>query len=430
MPDPIIPASQTQATSTTNTAPPVVVAAPPSAAQVVGPSSSTELPTINFDQFESARDTFQTPQPPVVKVDPAVSTSTATPAPGPVVTLPAPTTTPTPTTPTTTVAPIVPTVATPPKTGVDDKGVPIPVEIDLTQSAFNPQGTTTPPITPTPSTLPDVEEGRDMKGFSEDERKAFRKMSNDAFNFLAPQYREAKTLKPALDTLKQENETLKTKVQQAGAVDPLVAANPNGYIFTPDFAQLTQGEQNMQYEAQYWQKQLAELKLGKKPRLLQHNGQQYLAGPELEADGNTEALIMNNLTRANMSAQQYQQAQNQLRMSWQQQVQQDLHTIKRTEDAYFPWFADGKQHSFKPVIDGFVAQMPPTQRSNPLARALGKAYAVIQHLQTRLQSAPASIVAPPTVTNQGPINTPAIATAPTSGLGDDLMAAFEKAKQG
>jgi hypothetical protein len=426
--------TNTQPTSTP-VVQPVVVATPPAAAQsgaTQTPSTPGELPTINFDQFESVRDTqFTTPQSPVVPVEPAVSTatptttpSTATPitptTPTPAVTPPASTTTPAPTTPTS-------------PTGLDKDGKPIVPELDLTQSAFAKDQTPIQQqqvLQPSPTNLPDVEDGRDMKGFNEDERKAFRKMSNEAFNFLAPKYREAQGLKQQIDPLKQENETLKQQVQKAGNVDPLLFANPNGFIFTPEFSQASQGEQNFNYESQFWQNQLAALKSNKKPRLLQHNGQQYLAGPEMEPDGNTEALIINNITRANMGLQQCQQLQQNIRLGWQQQVVKDLDTIKRTEDAYFPWFKEGQKHSFQPVIDSFVAQMPPTQRSNPLARALGKAYAVIQHLQSRVASTP-TIAAPVSTNNQGPLGISAPAPIPAAnGLPEDIMSAFDKVKQG
>lgn len=406
------------------------------------PSASGNLPSdvsIDFSQFEAARDLTPTPPPATTA---AVSTSGVSPntTDKPVVppampqTPPAPTPTPVPTHPNPTPPPPVPVPLQPVVVvGVDKDGKPLVPEIDLTQSAFNGNQQTPKPgdATPTPSNLPDVEDGRDMKGFNEEERKAFRKMSNEAFNFLSPKYREAKSLQPTIETLKQDNEKLKQQVQQAPNMgDANVTVNPNGFIFTPEFAQLTQHEQNHAFEANYWQEQLALLRSGKNPKALAWNGQQYVAGREMQPDANTEAFINNNLIQANMNKQTVQQQQRQLQVGWQVQAQNDLQTIKRTEDAYFPWFVDGKQHSFQPIIDGFVKQLPLTQRGNPLGRALGKAYAVIQHLQNELGRAKTSVSTAPTSTsNQGPLAVSAPPSIPTSSGDEDLMKQFEMVKR-
>lgn len=412
-----------------------ITSTPPDALKVAAlPDSSTQLPSVDFSAFESVRDVSSlvdtppvvTPKvgdtpPVVIAPTPAVTTSTAntTPVPiPPVVPGPAPTST--------------------PASDLDKDGKPIVPELDLSISLLGKKdGVIAPaPLSTELSNLPDIVDGRDMKGFNTEEREAFRRMSNESFALVAPKYRELNTTKTQLDTTKQENEQLKQQIQKAGAIDPILATNPNGFIFTPEFAQVHQKEQSFNTEVQYWQEQLEAVKGGKvKPRMLQFNQQtgQYYQGAEMEPDARTEAWIHNNLIQANAGRMQAQQLKSAVQAGWQGQVQKDIQSIKQAEDSYFPWFAEGKKHTFGPVIEGFVNQLPPTQRNNPLGRALGKAYAVIQHLQSRLATTP-SIPAPTTSpSNQGPIGASSPAAIPKPGDATseaDLMAMYDKIRKG
>jgi hypothetical protein len=388
----------------------------------------------DFSQFESTRDLSDSAKAgQTTPTLPGSTTSTAAPAPTPASTVPV----------TPPVASVTPPTSIP--SGVDKDGKPLTVDIKLEDSplfrspgqpAPVPAATTpsTQPTTPSVSHVPELENGRDMQGFTPEERKMFRDMSNDSFRYLAPIYRESKQLKQQVETTRQEAKLLQDQLQQqkSAATDPVAAINPLGYALTPEYAQIVQQTNNYSTEASHWQKQLGELLAGRKPKqLIRDDRGQYFEGQELPADANTQAWIQNNLIKANQYSTQVQQVEAQFRQNYQVRIVSDIQAIRQAEDHYFPWFKEGNPtaQAFKPVIDGIVQQLPPSQRNNVFAPWLGKSYALIQHLQRRvaeLEGRPQQAAA---TQIQSPLATTGSIPATTTTNGEVTMDAFEQAKQ-
>lgn len=186
---------------------------------------------------------------------------------------------------------------------------------------------------------------RDYTGFSDEEVRALKGMSNEAFAYVAPKLKETKQL-----------EKLK---------DATYLQHPQAYTLHPEFQRL-QGESSWaEYEGQAWQQQLISIKqTGKFQPILGVKDGQIQYGPEQDADAMDEERARQNLNVCVQKGQQVQQQLQQAPHMFKQAVDADMKLIEEVRKQRFDWIRDPELLKFELEIEGAGSKPISEHRQN------------------------------------------------------------------
>lgn len=213
---------------------------------------------------------------------------------------------------------------------------------------------------------------RDYTGFSEEEAKVLRQMSNPAFEF-------------ATKVLKQNKEL-------AASSKNLYLQHPNAYVLDPEFQKLNEDTFYADAESKHWQEQLMLIKAGKPWKPLKGFTKEGtpVYGPEQQPSDLAEEEARSNM---GYTAQLAQQTRGQLQMFQQQygqRVAQDTQQIKAIQQQKFSWHADPKildtvinvqgvgDRSIKQIKSDFMGLLPAYQHNHPLADVCADMFVALQ----------------------------------------------------
>ena len=222
---------------------------------------------------------------------------------------------------------------------------------------------------------------RDYTGFSEEEVKYLKQMSNQSFEF-------------ATKALKQNKELQ----QQASSI---YHQHPNAYVLDPAYQKLQEDTHYAETEARIWQEQLMEIKQAKQWKPLQGFDKQGnpVYGPAQPPSDLAEETVRQNMTYA---AQLSQQAKGQQQMFQQQhmsRIQQDVAAMNQVQAEKFSWVADPKltetvinipglgDRSIKQIKSEFSSILPTYQRNHPLADICSNMFVALQIYAAELRNA-------------------------------------------
>jgi len=219
-----------------------------------------------------------------------------------------------------------------------------------------------PPQPATPSAAPSTPGARDYTGFDEREIAYFKAMSNDAFNVLAPMYRDYRDVKPKVSQLE-------SKLSEAGNVKFM--ASPEAFTLTPTYSVITRQTDALKLELDYWKDAYAAIR--------QNQDWYDLTEVQLDADGipvkytqstpqkatpQAELDVLNRIRAAeNLIAQQG----NRLETERQKHVSTYTDFYKAVETPLNALLAPvASNPAFQAKVKATLNSVPPLLRANPL----------------------------------------------------------------
>lgn len=242
---------------------------------------------------------------------------------------------------------------------------------------------------------PPVRQARDYSGLTPEEVAWFKKMDNQAFNALKPQYLEFKKLKTEHETLKQQYDsaTKTTFFEQEGA-----------YKLTPEYEHLSSNVNLLDAEISHWEEQLGRIAAGEQwiPIELDSKGNPVLGAPR-DASSQAQGQVVAALTKANVLRSDISGKLSSLQDKFTTQHKGFVTKLAEVEKDIFK---GGDPKALDAAMRTKLPLFPQHLHNNPLVQSLAKAAAVIEGLVLMLnqqQSAAAtSTIKARTAANAGP----------------------------
>jgi len=211
---------------------------------------------------------------------------------------------------------------------------------------------------------------RDYSGFSVEEVKVLKSMSNDAFTYTSKLMKENKEL--------------------AQLKDASYLQHPSAFVLDPQFQKAQEDVQFFEAEAQHWQDQLALMAEGKpwKP-IIGWQGNQPVYGPERAATAIEQERVRMAMQQCFNSVQQGKAQMQQFAATYNQRIQAGDTAIKQELANRCGWVADPKlleekimtgvgEQSIKTVIDGFKNLLPAYHRNHIMTEVAANLWAALQ----------------------------------------------------
>jgi len=221
---------------------------------------------------------------------------------------------------------------------------------------------------------------RDYSGLSEEETSWFKNMDRKAYDALRPKYNEYKELAAK----KVEMEKALTEASKPRETRNLYD-HEHAYTLTPQYNELSQAVQTLNFEAEYWGKQLSAIRKGEDWKPLMHDEKgQYVEGKPKPSNAESESFILKKFTEATQYSTQYRQQLDNFASQFSSRRSELVNGIRSYEDKYFPFFKDEKnphQASLNQIRDA----IPPEFRDHPLAGMLVKAMGTVRILNQNNQ---------------------------------------------
>lgn len=229
---------------------------------------------------------------------------------------------------------------------------------------------------------------RDYSGFSEQEVKVLKRMSNEAFEYVAPKIKEYKSLEAKLvetktNYEKEVAELLKGKV----TIPENYYENPQAVYLTPEVQEYQQTIQLASSIENHWKQQLLNIEMGKEWYDLIEDpktGQIFVSNKATNSGtlGSDEWVknkyaINDYYTKAQRQTLDVQQQLNTYVANFKQRSEGLINNIKAAEDQYMPMFKDPKSEDYKTVeIASNEITKLGISKSNPAFTILAKSIAL------------------------------------------------------
>lgn len=213
---------------------------------------------------------------------------------------------------------------------------------------------------------------RDYSGFSDEEVRYLKQMSNTAFDFASKQLREKKQL-----------ETEKNNIY---------LQNPDAYQLDPQFKTIREDVTFFSQERQHWQQQLMNIKAGKQWTELQgwdKSGNPVYSQPKEPTDL-AEEEVRQRMLQADGLVRQASGSLQQLQQSYTQRIQQDTQQIREIQAQKFAWAADAKVLEHVINVEGvgdktigqiktdFMSLLPPYHRTSLISDIAADMFVALQ----------------------------------------------------
>lgn len=176
---------------------------------------------------------------------------------------------------------------------------------------------------------------RDYTGFTEDEVKALKSMSNEAFNYVAP-------------ILKSRKELEKLK-------DATYLQHPESYVLHPEYREKQRLVSQARREATAWQQLLVKIRQGEEWTPLvgvDPKTGEFVYGEKRKPTVEDEEQVRMSMNRCLAVEQQTAQALQQLPQQFQQTIQQDNQLIQAERAKRFDWVANPELLKYEVETDG------------------------------------------------------------------------------
>lgn len=232
-------------------------------------------------------------------------------------------------------------------------------------------------------------DGRDYSGFSEEETEHFKRMGNDAFNYLKPRFLASKKMQEELNNTKKSLEEAQKNTNKSGIPDSIYQ-HPDAYILTPEFRQAAEDVNKAQQVAEHWRQQSIAIAKGAKEvhgLALDGKGNLVLTG-KVDATPEVEEEVRTLVSNSQFQLMQAQGRLSGLKTVHQNNYQQASTSLQEFTNKSFAGFEDPKN---KPVYDPLIKQtiesFHPAFRNDPLMPILAKALVMAQVASTLYQNA-------------------------------------------
>lgn len=176
---------------------------------------------------------------------------------------------------------------------------------------------------------------RDYSGFTDEEVRTLKSMSNEAFNHVAP--------------------ILKQKKEFEASKDAMFFQHPDSYTLHPEYQRVKERASYAKSEANAWQDQLIKIREGDDwTPLLGVNKQtgEFVYGDPRPGTMQDEEMVRLAMSKCLQAEQEAQAAVQQIPQQFQSVVQQDLKNIQAERSRRFDWVADPKLLNHELEIEG------------------------------------------------------------------------------
>lgn len=222
------------------------------------------------------------------------------------------------------------------------------------------QKATTTTVSVKPGDAKGSDKGFDYNGFTEDEVKLLKQMSNPAREYTAKVIREHRELK--------------------NGQPQAFYQHPEGYTLLPEYRKIGEDIDFASRELTFWKQQLINIRQGKDWHMLtgfDAQGNPMVRGPMKPTD--EHEIDVNNAVQVMMGTlQQYNQRRDQLKQGYSEQIKKDDAVLQAERAARFAWVNDPKQLDetisipgvgevpLKKIGEDFEQLFAPYHRSSPL----------------------------------------------------------------
>lgn len=220
---------------------------------------------------------------------------------------------------------------------------------------------------------------RNYEGLTEDEKKMFQNMSAQAYTKLRPIYDRHRSIEEREAALVKQEEALRNALPK-GVFDTEAA-----FTLTEQYRNASDTVQQLNFEADYWAKQLERIESGEEwEPLMQDKDGKYFAGKARRADIASKTEVLKKMTLATQYGAQAQGQLNALQQSFNTRRSTLVQGIKDYEKKFFPFF-EGNDNPHKSALDALLTAIPEEFRDHPLAGGYAKAMLTVKLLNANIQ---------------------------------------------
>ena len=241
---------------------------------------------------------------------------------------------------------------------------------------------------------------RDYTGFSEDEQKVLRAMSNEAFNYVRPKLLENQSL---ANFIKEKDKMIADLKVGKQILPDSYYEHPQAYVLTKEYNDNISVLNKAAEIENFWQQQFVKIRQGDKWQSLDgidKDGNLIVNPKPLEANARSEAAVMGYMNAAAQQVAERRASVLQLQHSFKARHAQSVSVLQEAEKKHFAAYEDAK-HPYAPVMKTIRDSIPAELRGSPLTSLLVKSStAVIQlgHIVKQLQTENAELKAAKGVT--------------------------------
>jgi len=229
---------------------------------------------------------------------------------------------------------------------------------------------------------------RDYTGFSDQEVKLLKRMSNDAFDYVAPKLKEQKALEQQYKEQVKTLEVELTKAKEGKVTIPdNYYENPQAVYLTPEVQQLQQTISTATAIENHWKQQLLNIEMGKDWTDLIEDpktGQIYVSSKTTPSGAiGSEEWVKNKYAvneyygKTQRQSLEIQQQLNNYVSTFKQRHEGMVKSIQQAESQYMPMFNDTKSEEYKKyeLTSAEVAKLG-ISKTNPAFNMLAKSIAL------------------------------------------------------
>lgn len=214
---------------------------------------------------------------------------------------------------------------------------------------------------------------RDYSVFTDEEKKIFKGVSNEAFEYL----------KKVLPELRQKVTEYEKKLSEQGEKSTL--PHPDSYVLSEEFRNSAIQSQIYDFEEKHWEQQLEKLRSGS-DKLVDLLGIDEKGNPKYaevpvtpENTSKLEIQLLKNIQAASAAKREALNTMNRIKESYVKEYENAVKTIRELENRYLSAYDLSKSHRSK-EMNAFLEKLPKQFKNDPLAPTVAKMFGMILDL--------------------------------------------------
>lgn len=261
-----------------------------------------------------------------------------------------------------------------------------------------------PKVEPKLEVKPDSNQ-RDYSELDEQEIPLLKKMSNEAFEYVKP---KLKQLKEVQKTIAEKESEIK-KLQE-GRIPDSYYENPDAFVLTPEFQEVSANLSAAQTVTSHWKTQLNAIAEGadEVENLVLDQTGNLVPGPKMKVDNSTRDNIILKINEVQRFAYQYEVKKQSIAENYNKFHQENVNALRGFEQKFFPHFEDPKNTQLQALLKDTVSKMPPAFRNSPAMQTAAKALLMLNAAVKRVQDLESKLVA-------GVASKPSVTPVPKEG---------------
>lgn len=230
---------------------------------------------------------------------------------------------------------------------------------------------------------------RDYSDFTKEEVDCLKRMSNQAFSYVAPKLKEIKSIGKIIS----EKDNLIAQLKTGKQILPeQYYEHPQAFVLTKEFNDGATELNKATAIQNHWRQQFANIRKGEPWYDLNRDekGNLVVGREKKVADADAEATVQELLYSSVNQTKDIQTYVNNISNNFKQKHTQAVDALKKAEKDNFAVYEDPK-HPYQPVIKSVLQNIPAEFRSNPLASLLAKSVAAAVQFAAALKLKDAEI---------------------------------------